>query len=59
MKLPKNTSAPRDDRQDNSKLNAPITLAADQLEAVAAGTAPSLGSVHPGEPLNGFVAAEK
>jgi hypothetical protein len=43
------------ERQDESKLAAPISLAADQLEAVAAGTAAFLRPGFPG-PVNGYAA---
>ncbi len=42
-----------DERQDESQLVAPISLAADQLEAVAAGAAAFLRPGYPG-PVNGY-----
>jgi hypothetical protein len=44
-----------DERQYESKLAAPIVIAADQLEEVAAGTAAFLRSGFPG-PVNGYAA---
>jgi hypothetical protein len=53
MRTNKRTDSPATDATEPRKLPAPLTIAADKLEAVAGGTLPSL-KIGP-SPVNGLV----